>query len=145
MLSGPSFRSAFAFNINLLIFSGFPLACFYLAEAYLLFLSFTLLFVQLPKLSHFQYSFCNQPVLFAQLEKVNKFWDNNCTVYVNKRSQNKCKPSHVTFKLTTGSVLRFICQTMQWLAYLIKGWLNYLTSESKGRFLVNNIVIFGSV
>ena len=27
---------------------------------------------------------------------------------------------------------------------IIKGWLHYLTSESKGRFLVNNISMFGS-
>ena len=27
---------------------------------------------------------------------------------------------------------------------IIKGWLHCLTSESKGRFLVNNILIFGS-
>ena len=33
MLSGPSFRSAFVFSINSLIFSGFPLISFRLAEA----------------------------------------------------------------------------------------------------------------
>ena len=27
---------------------------------------------------------------------------------------------------------------------IIKGWLHFLTSESNGRFLVNNILIFGS-
>ena len=39
--------------------------------------------------SHFQYSFCNQPVLFAQLENVNKLWNNNRTVHVNERNQTK--------------------------------------------------------
>ena len=33
MLSGPTFRSAFAFSINSLILYGFPLTSFYLAEA----------------------------------------------------------------------------------------------------------------
>ena len=32
MLSGPSFRSAFVFNINSLILSGFPVTSFNLAE-----------------------------------------------------------------------------------------------------------------
>ena len=41
--------------------------------------------------SHFQYSFCIQPVLFAQLENLNKLWNNNCTVHVNERNQNKNK------------------------------------------------------
>ena len=35
MLSGPSFRSAFVFNINSLILSGFPLTFFHLVEALL--------------------------------------------------------------------------------------------------------------
>ena len=33
MLSGPFFRLAFVFSINLLIFSGFPMTSFHLAEA----------------------------------------------------------------------------------------------------------------
>ena len=37
------------------------------------------------------YSFCNQPFLFAQLENVNKLWNNNRTVLVNERNQNKNK------------------------------------------------------
>ena len=39
--------------------------------------------------SHFQYSFCNQPVLFAQHENVNKLWNNNRIMQVNGRNQNK--------------------------------------------------------
>ena len=50
MLSGPSFRSAFVFNINSLILPGFPLISFHLAEASLsAFCSFMLLCVQLSK------------------------------------------------------------------------------------------------
>ena len=52
MLSGPSFRSAFVFNINPLILSGFPLTSFHLAEASLLYLllrGFTFLCVQLSE------------------------------------------------------------------------------------------------
>ena len=37
--------------------------------------------------SHFWYSFCNQPVLLAQLENVNKLWNNNHA----HRNQNKNK------------------------------------------------------
>ena len=33
MLSGPSFRSAFVFSINLLILPGFPCTSFHLTEA----------------------------------------------------------------------------------------------------------------
>ena len=47
MLSGPSFRSAFAFS---LILPGYPLISFYLAEAsHLLFRGFILLCVQVSK------------------------------------------------------------------------------------------------
>ena len=50
MLSDPSFKFALVFSINSSILSGFPLACFHLAEAsYLLFHGFILLCVQLSK------------------------------------------------------------------------------------------------
>ena len=61
--------------------------------------------------SSFYYSFCNQSVLFAQLENVNKLRKNR-TVHASEQNQ--------------------------------KGWLNCLRSESKGRFFVNNILMFGS-
>ena len=41
--------------------------------------------------SHYWYLFCNQPVLFAQLENINKLWSNSRTVHVNERNQNKNK------------------------------------------------------
>ena len=83
MLSGPSFRSPFVFNINSLILSGFLLTSFHLAEASLSTFSwlYTLVCAVAQKYhkmsfiynySHLQYSFYNQPVLFAQLENVNK-------------------------------------------------------------------------
>ena len=40
---------------------------------------------------HFYYSFCNQPVSYAQHENVNKLWNNNRIVQVNERNQNKNK------------------------------------------------------
>ena len=40
---------------------------------------------------HFLHLFCNQLVSFAQLENVNKLWNNNCTVHVSERNQNKNK------------------------------------------------------
>ena len=56
-----------------------------------------------------EYSICNQPILFAQPENVNKLWNKNRTVHVNKRNQNKskAKPSNVTFKLISHSIVRF--------------------------------------
>ena len=102
MLSGRSFRSAFVFSNNSLILSGFPLTFFIqLKPRYLLFRGFILLCVQLSKnitkclslynYSHFQYSFYNQPVLFAKLENVNKLWNNIQNVHANERNQNKNK------------------------------------------------------
>ena len=41
--------------------------------------------------SHYWYLFCNQPVLFAQLENINKLWSNSRTVHVNERNQNQNK------------------------------------------------------
>ena len=85
MLLGPSFRSTFVFSINSLILSGFLLTSFPLNEASLF--AFSWLYalecavVQkyheisfIYNYSHFKYLFCNQPVLFAQYENVNKLW-----------------------------------------------------------------------
>ena len=38
-----------------------------------------------------EYSIYNQWVLFAQLENLNKLWNNNSTVYENEQNQNKNK------------------------------------------------------
>ena len=93
-----SFRSAFVFSINSLI----PFTCFNLAEASPFAFSwlYTLVCAIVQKYnemsfvnnySHFQDSFCNQPVLFAQFENVNKPLNNHRTVDVNERNQNKNK------------------------------------------------------
>ena len=98
----PLGKSVFVFRINLLILYRFPLTSFHLAEASLSACSwlYTVVSAAVQKYhemsfiynySHFQYSFCNQLVLFAQLESVNKLWNNNRTVYVNERYQNKSK------------------------------------------------------
>ena len=63
----------------------------------------------------FSTHFCNQPVLFAQLEKVSKLWNNNRTVHArkklkqkqNQRRQNRsivqCSPSkNATVSLKNG-------------------------------------------
>ena len=87
-----------------------------------------------------EYSICNQPVLFEQLENVNKLWNNNRTVHVNEQNQNKKKKtSHVTFKLTTHSMLQFSPQTMQWIFSLS----DVRVKRVRSQFLVNNI-LFGS-
>ena len=100
MLPGPSFRSVFVFSINSLMV--FLLTSIHLAEASLRAFSwlYTLVCAVVQKYqemffiynySDFQHSFCNQPVLFAQLENVNKLWNNNRAVHVNKKNQNKNK------------------------------------------------------
>ena len=100
MLPAPSFRSAFIFSINSLILSGFPLTSFHLDEASLSAFSWISTLVCVKKYhemsfiynySHFWYSFCNQPALFAQLENVNNLWKNNHAVHVSERNQNKNK------------------------------------------------------
>ena len=78
----------------------------------------TLLCVQLPKIIYnylyFWYSFSNQSILLAQLEDVNKLWDNSVNVNEQNNNNKKTEPNHVTFKLTTRSIVRFSPQTMQW-------------------------------
>ena len=68
----------FSFSWSLVFFRGFILSC-----------------VQLSKIiynySYFWYSFSNQSVLLAQLENVNKLWNNNRTVHVNEQNRNKNK------------------------------------------------------
>ena len=102
MLSDPSFMSAFVFSIQSLILPGLPLSSFHLAEAslsaLLCFYALVCAVVQkyqemhfIYNYSRFYYSFCNQPVLFAQLDNVNKLWNNSCTVLVTERNQNKNK------------------------------------------------------
>ena len=101
-ISAPSFSSAFVFSINSLILPRFLLTSFHLAEASLSAFSwlYTLVcavaqkYYEMPFIynySHFQYSFCNQPVLFAQLENVHKLWNRNRTEHMNERNQNKSK------------------------------------------------------
>ena len=43
--------------------------------------------------SHFWYSFCNQPVLLARLENVNKLWNNNHAH--RNQNKNKTKLRHI--------------------------------------------------
>ena len=147
MLSGPYFSSAFTFSINSLILSGFPLTSFHLAEASLSAFSwlYTLVCVVVQKYhemyfiynySHFYYSFCNQFFLFAQLENVNKLWNNNRTVNVNERNRNKNKTKLRNIQID--DLAHKQCNG------IINGRLHCLTSNSKGRFLVNNILMFGS-
>ena len=84
MLSGPSFSFRLTFlhlaEVSLSAFSWLYTLMCEVAQKY-------------PEMyftyNHFYYSFCNQPALFAQLEIVNKLWNNNHTVHVNERNQNK--------------------------------------------------------
>ena len=150
MLSGFSFRLAFVFNINSLVLLGFPLTSFHLAEASLSLFSwlYTLACAVIQKYhkmffiyicSHFQYSFCNQPILFAQPEDINKLYYGTTTALCmwTNEIKTKAKPSHVTFKLTSVQLFNLAHKQSDGI---IKGWLHCLTSESKERSLVNNIL-----
>ena len=147
MLSGPSFRLAFVPCINSLILSSYPLISFHLTEASLSAFSwlYTLVCVVVPKYpktsfiynySHFWYSFCNQSVLFAQLENANY---GTATERICERTKSKQKQNRVTSQSNWPRVLLFYLAHIQWNG-IIKGRLHWLTSESQGRFLVNNIL-----
>ena len=63
----------------------------------------------------------------------NKLCNNNCTMCMwTNKIKTKTKPSHVTFKLTTRSIVRFSPQQHNGI---IKGWLHCQTSDSKEDFL----------
>ena len=83
--------------------------------------------------SHFQYSFCNQLVLFAQLKNVKRLWNNNRTMHMNERFKNKNKIKSRDIQIDDLAHKNY--------NGIIKGWRHWLTSESKGRFLVNNLLI----
>ena len=153
MLSGRSFRSTFVFSINSLM-AFFRPFLIQLKPHYLLFLGLMLSCVQLPKnitkcllftfiyYSDFWYSFCNQPVLFAQLENVSKLRNNHRTEHLNEQNQNKNKTKSCHIQLDHA----FCCSVQPLNNGIVsfKEWLHWLMSQSKGRFLVNNILMFGS-
>ena len=58
------------------------------------------------------------------------------------REQTTTKPSHITFKFTTHSLL--FDSAHKQCNGIINEWLHCLTSESKGRLHVNNILMFDS-
>ena len=106
MLSAPSFRSALVFSINSLTMSGFSFTSFHLDEASLpVFLwLYTLVGAVVQKhhemyfiynYSHFQYSFCNQPVSFAQLENVKQTMEQQ-PHRTCERTKSKQKENQVT-------------------------------------------------
>ena len=142
------------FSLCSLILHGFPLTSFHLPEASLSAFSwlYTLVcaFVQkyhklsfIYNCSYFQYSFCNQPFLFAKLENVNKQWNNNRTINVNERNQSKNKKIKSRHIQIDQCVLLFDLTHKQ-CSGITKGWLHCLTSDSSGRLLGNNIFMFGS-
>ena len=58
-------------------------------------------------------------------------------------TKSKQKQNKVTSNSSSPRVLLFDLAHKQCNG-IIKGWVHCLTSESKGRFLVNNILVFGS-
>ena len=84
--------------------------------------------------------FCNQPVLFEQVENVNYRTTTAPCMWTN---EIKTKQNQVTSRSNWPHVILFDLAHKQCNG-IIKGWLHCLTLESKGRFLVNNILMFGS-
>ena len=151
MSSGPSFRSDFVFNINLLILLGFLLTSFHLTEASLFSFSWfsTLVYAVIQKYhemsfiysyTHFSTHFAINLFYLQQLENVNKPWNNNRTEHVIKRNKkNKTKSRHIQIDHA------FYCSiqpTNNVMASLNDGFI--MISEVKGRFLVNNRLMFGT-
>ena len=97
MLSDPSFRLVFVLIINSLILSGFPFTSFHLAEASLS--HFSWLYTHACAVVHKYHKMScsqisrniNQTVLFAQHESLHKLWNNNRSMHVSQRKQNKNK------------------------------------------------------
>ena len=152
MLSGPSFRSVFVFSINSLIFSGFSLTSFHLAEASLSAFSwlYTLRCAVVRKshgvsfiynYSYFYYSFCKSTYFICTTWKHKQTMEQQpnraCEGKKSKQKQNHASHSNWPRALLFNSAHKK-CNG------IIKGWLHCLTSESKERFLVNNILKFGS-
>ena len=133
MLSDPSFESVFIFSINSLILFGFPLTSFNLAEASLSAFSwlYTLVCALVQNITNIIFSTrfaIKLLATFAQLGNVNKLWNNNHNVHVNEQNQID-HVFHLAYKQWNG---------------IIKGCLHCLMSNSKGRFLVNNMLMFTS-
>ena len=148
MLSGPSFRSAFAFSINSLILPSFSLTCFHLAEASLsAFRGFMLLCIELSKN-------ITKYVLFIVIHILVLILQSTCFIYTSwkhkqtmkqqphracERTKSKQKQKHSNWP----GILSFDLAHKQCKG-IIKEWLHCPISELKGRFLVNNILMFGS-
>ena len=96
--------SGWLFSINPLILSCFPLTSFHLTEVSLS----TFSGVHVPQKRGFKHPKILQNIFylwlltflvlilqstcsFANIENVNKVWNNNCTVHVKKENQNKSK------------------------------------------------------
>ena len=104
MLSGSFLQVSLGFQYQLisLVWLSFE----FLHLRYLLFCGFIILCVQLFYITKcllfiiihiFVTHFAINSFLFAELENVNKLWNNNRTVHENERNQNKnkTKPSHI--------------------------------------------------
>ena len=102
MLSVASFKSAFVFSINSLILSGFPVTSFRLAEASLsaflwLYTLVCEVFQKYHKMSfiynysHFGFSFCNQTILFSQLENLSNLWTTTASYITCEQAKWKQK------------------------------------------------------
>ena len=127
VLLGLSFRSAFVFSIWSQGFFSARVKV-KLKPHYLLFYGYKFLLLQWSKnirklfynYSQFQYSFCNQPVLFAYLENVNKLLNNDRIMHVNGQNQNKNK---ITPHSNKPHVLQFDLAHKQ-CSSIIKRWLH---------------------
>ena len=113
------------------------------------FYGFTLLYVQLSKnitkcLLFITIHIFSTHCFICTIEKVNKLWNNMWTVHVNKRIQKKNmkqkqqQKKQVKSRSNWPHALLFDLAHKQCIVII-----HCLTSESKERFLVNNVLMFG--
>ena len=137
------FRLAFVFSIISLNLPGFQLTSSPLSPFSWI---YTLIYAVVQNItkclfynySHFNTHFATNLFYLHSLKTETRLWKNNRTVQVNKRNKNKNRTN--TSHSNWPRVLRDFLAHKQCNG-IIKGWLHCLMSESKGRFLANNILL----
>ena len=153
MLSGPSFRSAFAYNINSVILSGFPLTSFHLVEALLsAFLWLYTLVCAVVQKYHKMYFYLHLFTFLVLISQSTCFisttWKRTQTMEQQppcacEQTKSKQKQNQVTLHSNWTRALLFDLSPKQCNG-ILKGWFHCRTPEWKRQFLVNNILMFGS-
>ena len=135
-------RLSFSLWTDSLILSGFPLASFHSAKASLSAFSWLYTLVRAVVQKYHEMSFLLK-LLNATTCFICKTWKFKQQPHrACERTKSKWKQNQITSHSNRPCVLLFNLAHKQ-CNDIIKGWFYFLTSELKGRFLVNNI-LFGS-